>query len=410
MVHHIFNQNKWVIVNLLRVGRSADSGELGTIKVGVGELDSLDVLLLLDDLVTVGQQGIDAHEWLFEFWWALSGVDQSLAQVLQTGVHDELSDLIIIDSSSESTEEIDGLVREGVDELLDGGLADVVLLEDTSADSNSVLSGWVPVELLHTSITNERSVQGGEIVTGTDDRNSWDLVVVVDTRELNVGWVISNVHQGGVNHLVVDGVLGGTSQSTGTSIEIVDEQGAHLTLADDVRGLSVSLSDELGWLTGVTGLQLTSTHDDRVDSHLLEGQVSLEGLTLTLSSPDSQNEWNLDLWEIHEVLCDVNGQLVKERLGDVETFGSHVVVCLKTSGHVVRRVLDGVVGSTESGGTLELVVDHSSSSVDVHLVVTRTGVLGESGPSVLLLGLGSDDSPGGLSSGDWGSSVIFFGF
>ena len=44
---------------------------------------------------------------------------------------------------------------------------DVILHEDTHAHADTVLTRWVPVELLHTSITNQGGVQGGEIVTCT---------------------------------------------------------------------------------------------------------------------------------------------------------------------------------------------------------------------------------------------------
>ena len=42
-----------------------------------------------------------------------------------------------------------------------------VLLEDAHADTDAVLACGVPVVLLHTTITDQRGVQGGEIVTCT---------------------------------------------------------------------------------------------------------------------------------------------------------------------------------------------------------------------------------------------------
>ena len=66
------------------------------------------------------------------------------------------------------------------------------------------------------------------------------------TRQLNVRGVIRDVHQRGVNHLVVDGVLRGTAHSTGPGIEIVDEQGRQLTLLDDVGRLADNV-DEPTW-------------------------------------------------------------------------------------------------------------------------------------------------------------------
>ena len=60
---------------------------------------------------------------------------------------------------------------------------------------------------------------------------------------LHVGGVVGNVHERGVDHLVVDGVLRGAAEATGTRIQVVDEQRAHLTLLDEVRCLAVTLEE-----------------------------------------------------------------------------------------------------------------------------------------------------------------------
>lgn len=148
-------------------------------------------------------------------------------------------------------------------------------------------------KLTHTAITDQGGVQGGEVVTGADDGNTGDGLVVVDTGQLDVGRVVGDVHQGGVHHLVVDGVLGGVAQTAGTGVQIVDEERAHLALLDDVGGLAVTLADQLGGLTGVAGLELTGRHDDGGDAELLEGQLGLEGLALALATPDTQDEGDL---------------------------------------------------------------------------------------------------------------------
>ena len=72
-----------------------------------------------------------------------------------------------------------------------------------------------------------------------------------------------------------------------TSIQIVDEQAAHLALPDDVGGLAVALADELGWLSGIARLELTSGHDDGGNAQLLVGKGDLEGLALALATPDT---------------------------------------------------------------------------------------------------------------------------
>jgi hypothetical protein len=62
--------------------------------------------------------------------------------------------------------------------------------------------------------------------------------LLVDTRQLYVGGVVSNVHKCGVNHLVVNSVLGAITHAASTSVQIVDEQRAHLALLDHVRCLN----------------------------------------------------------------------------------------------------------------------------------------------------------------------------
>lgn len=162
----------------------------------------------------------------------------------------------------ECRERTDGLAWEGVYDLDDGLVADVVSLEDTPAYTDTVFAGGGPVELLHTTVTDEWRVERGEIVTSDDDGHTGVFLLVVHPRELHVGGGIRDVHQGGVNHLVVDSVLGGPAHPTRTSVEIVDEEAAHLTLLDQVCGLTVPLPDQLGWLSGVSALQLSGTHHD----------------------------------------------------------------------------------------------------------------------------------------------------
>jgi hypothetical protein len=51
--------------------------------------------------------------------------------------------------------------------------------------------------------------------------------------------------------------------------------------------LTVTLAHELGGLTSVSRLELTGRHDNGRNVQLLEGKVALEGLTLSLATPDS---------------------------------------------------------------------------------------------------------------------------
>lgn len=53
---------------------------------------------------------------------------------------------------------------------------------------------------------------------------------LVDSWQLHICRVIGDVHEGGVDHLVVDGVLSGGPHAAGTSIQVIDKQGAHFSL------------------------------------------------------------------------------------------------------------------------------------------------------------------------------------
>ncbi len=61
------------------------------------------------------------------------------------------------------------------------------------------------------------------------------------------------------------------------------------------RWSPVSLTDQLGGLSSISRLQLSSRHDDWANAQLLVSQCALEGLTLTLASPDTQDKRHLDL-------------------------------------------------------------------------------------------------------------------
>lgn len=155
-----------------------------------------------------------------------------------------------------------GLSRESIDQLDNVLNGDVVGPEDTCAHTDTIFSGRSPVELLHTTVTNQGSVEGGEVVTSDDDRNTGVVLLVVHSGELDVGGVVGDVHEGGVDHLVVDGVLRGAAETTGTSVEIVDEEAGHLPLLDYVRRLTVPLTDQLRRLSGVSTFQFSGAHHD----------------------------------------------------------------------------------------------------------------------------------------------------
>ena len=93
----------------------------------------------------------------------------------------------------------------------------------------------------------------------------------------------------------------------------------------------------------------------------------LEGLALALSSPDSQDEGDLDLGQVHEVLGDVDGQLVQEGGRDVEALLDVVEVAAGV-GEIVGGAHDGVVGAAHARCTArEKGVDHVAAATDVLL-------------------------------------------
>ena len=184
-----------------------------------------------------------------------------------------------------------------------------------------------------------------------------ECVVVVNDQTQN-GVRIRRVH-----HLVVDGVLGGAAHASGTGVEIVDEEGGHPALLDDVRSLAVALADELGGLTGVAGLELTSGHDDGSDAELLEDEHGLEGLTLTLTTPHAEDEGNLDLGEVHDVLGNVAATPVHAALGDVVALVGHVGDVLEAVGDVVGGGHDGVLLQHRRGTRLSVGFDYGARSL-----------------------------------------------
>mmetsp|Transcript_11353 Transcript_11353/g.34115 ORF Transcript_11353/g.34115 Transcript_11353/m.34115 type:complete len:373 (-) Transcript_11353:479-1597(-) len=295
------------------VGGVAAAGQGGgAVQVLLGQLHALHVVLLVYQQITVLHEDVDVHRRPLELDSSLLTVHQALAQVLNADVLHEVAHLVIVHTRAHGTEEVDGLAGEGVHDVLDLTPIHTVVLEDTHAHTNAVLAGGVPVELLHATVTDERRVQGTEVVTRADDGHTGDLLSLVDTGQLHVGGGVGDVHEGGIDHLVVDSVLGSVTHATGTGIQIVDEQGAELALLDDVGRLAVALAHQLGGLTGVAGLQLTSGHHNGVDTQLLVRQCALEGLSLALATPDTQNQGHLDLGEVHEVLGHVDGHLVQE--------------------------------------------------------------------------------------------------
>lgn len=75
----------------------------------------------------------------------------------------------------------------------------------------------------------------------------------------------------------------------------------------------------------------TGRHDDGVDAELLVGEHALEGLALALATPDTQDQGNLDLRQLHVVLGNMDGHL-QARRGSTFCPGMPIVCCTETQG------------------------------------------------------------------------------
>jgi hypothetical protein len=76
---------------------------------------------------------------------------------------------------------------------------------------------WLPPDIrtgCDSKLDNRRDESRS--ITCHDDGHSGDGVLIVHSRQLDVGGVISNVHEGSIHHLVVDSVLGGTTHTSST--------------------------------------------------------------------------------------------------------------------------------------------------------------------------------------------------
>ena len=170
-------------------------------------------------------------------------------------------------ASNKTWTHTNGLPWESIDELCYLLLVDIIDSEYTRADTDPILPSGCPVKLLHTPITNQRRIQRREIISSHNDGHPGNLLFVIHTRKLNIGRIVRNVHEGGINHLVVHSVLCRAAHAACSRIEIVNKETTHLPfLSDDVCSFPVALSDKLGWLTGIPALQLSSTHCDRAVS------------------------------------------------------------------------------------------------------------------------------------------------
>jgi len=334
--------------------------------------------LLVLQFLTVRQEDFERHFRRVEVdFFTLARVDEARAESFVADFEDEVTHQVIVDTGAKRAEEVNGLTFERIDEDFDVFLLDAIRHEDTVGDADTIFTSREPIELIHTAITNKQHIKNKKIITNNNNQHTQNFNNFILTQQLNVRGVIRDVHKHRVHHLIINGVLRHTTHTTNTNIKIVDEEGKHTTLLDDIKHFAVTLTHELDRFTGVAGFKLTGKHNDRKNTELLKDQIRLKSLTLTLTTPDTENDRHLDLRQLHEVLRDVHDHLVHVRRGDVEVLRGDVVVRrvrLHARGQVILRGHDGVVRTTDSGRALELGVNHVAAASDVLLVVGNVHV------------------------------------
>jgi len=138
------------------------------------------------------------------------------------------------------------LVRVAVEQVSNCLLRNVVVHEEPLEHLNQILSFRFPHEFLHPSIAKERRVQSAQVVRGDYDWHTVHNVLLTPilTDAAPFG-VVAQVHQCPHHHLRVDGALR-VSEPAHASVEIVDDERAHLALVfDHLRCSAVALADEL---------------------------------------------------------------------------------------------------------------------------------------------------------------------
>nr|GMC91874.1 Pentatricopeptide repeat-containing protein, chloroplastic [Ipomoea batatas] len=227
-----------------------------------------------------------------------------------------------------------------------------VSAEDTLANTDSVLPGWSPVELLHTAVTDERSIEGGEVIAGDYDGDAGILLLVVHAGELDIGWVISDVHKCGIHHLVVDSVLGSPAHSSGSCVKIVDEEDAHVPLSDDFCCLT--FQEVLG------DMDNKLVHESRGNVKSIQSVINI---VPEIKIPNSN------------VIFHLNYELLQINKYDIED------LLTKALTDIFIRAKDSVV-SASTHRSLEERVNQSLSPGDILLVIRD--VLYKSLPPVLI--------------------------
>ena len=99
----------------------------------------------------------------------------------------------------------------------------------------------------------------------------------------------------------------------------------------------------------------------------------------------TQDEWDLDLWQIKEILGNMDAELVQEGRCNVKSILDVVEHPLRV-GHVLRTAHDGVVGTRVTQSALIELFGHVSSAGDIFLPLQYNALSGSKRPAPRLVG------------------------
>mmetsp|Transcript_232 Transcript_232/g.537 ORF Transcript_232/g.537 Transcript_232/m.537 type:complete len:522 (+) Transcript_232:195-1760(+) len=308
---------------------------LGRLEVLVAQLVALDLLLLVLQPLTLLDQVLECELHRLKGGQVVA-LDQPLAERRHVGAvlahlltHDvaldPLPDLGVVRGRAQRAEKVERLVREAVQQPAHVLHRQPVILVHGVQDVDKVGARRLPVELVHSPVTDEGREHFGEVVARDDDGRAAHVLVrdPVLARGHRVG-VVAQVHERAHHNLVVHRGLC-VAKVAQPRVDVVDEQHAELAAhLGQVARLFVALADHLAGRARPLVLQLTRAHHHRLRAQLLERQLRLERLAHALLAPDAQDERDAhlvaDAPHLNQVvLGHVHRDLVQEG-------GGHVVV------------------------------------------------------------------------------------
>jgi hypothetical protein len=113
----------------------------------------------------VGRGAHKVHVWGVKLKVGAAADENALAKGVEALLLDEFTHGVVVHPRAQRAEKVYGLRWERVHKVLYLAAVQVVLLEDAEANADAVLTGGVPVVLLHAAVADERSIQRREIIS-----------------------------------------------------------------------------------------------------------------------------------------------------------------------------------------------------------------------------------------------------